>query len=44
VASECFLLGEPVTRHLLAAISLIVAGIMVVNIRRKKKPPGRPVQ
>lgn len=37
-------LDEPVTRHLLAAISFIVAGILVVNIRRKKKPPVVPVQ
>ncbi|MFO7911255.1 MAG: DMT family transporter [Desulfotignum sp.] len=44
VASGVLLLDEPVTRHLLAAISLIVAGIMVVNIRRKKKPPVLPVQ
>ncbi|HKL01399.1 MAG TPA: DMT family transporter [Desulfotignum sp.] len=44
VAAGVLLLNEPVTRHLLAAISLIVAGIMVVNIRRKKKPPVVPVQ
>jgi drug/metabolite transporter (DMT)-like permease len=44
VASGVLLLGEPVTRHLLAAISFIVAGIMVVNIRRRKKPPVVPVQ
>ncbi|MCA1787770.1 MAG: DMT family transporter [Desulfobacteraceae bacterium] len=44
VAAGVILLDEPVTSHLLAAISFIVAGIMVVNIRRKKKPPVVPVQ
>ena len=29
------ILGEPLTSHLLAAISLIVAGIMVINYRRR---------
>jgi drug/metabolite transporter (DMT)-like permease len=44
VAAGVILLDEPVTSHLLAAISFIVAGIMVVNIRRKKKQPVVPVQ
>jgi drug/metabolite transporter (DMT)-like permease len=44
VASGVTLLAEPLTRHLLAAIAFIVAGIMVVNIRRRKKPPVLPVQ
>lgn len=44
VTAGITLLDEPVTRHLLAAVSFILAGILVVNIRRKKKPPVVPVQ
>ncbi|MCG8635883.1 MAG: DMT family transporter [Desulfobacterales bacterium] len=39
-------LDEPLTPHLLTAIACIVAGIMVVNLKRRKKtpvvPPHRP--
>ncbi len=37
------LLNEPVTPHLLAAIGCIVAGIVVVNMRRRKRPPVTPI-
>lgn len=35
-------LGEPITPHLLVAICCIVAGIMVVNLRKRKKSPVVP--
>lgn len=39
VTNGVLILGEPVTNHLLAAIACIVAGIVVVNLRRRKKIP-----
>ncbi len=43
VTNGVIILGEPVTTHLLAAIGCIVAGIMVVNMRRRKKTPVVPL-
>jgi len=42
VTNGVIILGEPVTQHLLAAIACIVVGIMVVNMRRRKKTPILP--
>ncbi|HCY85519.1 MAG TPA: EamA/RhaT family transporter [Desulfobacteraceae bacterium] len=42
VSFGVLLLGEPVTSHLLTAIVCIVAGIIVVNYRKRKKPPILP--
>ncbi len=36
-------LNEPVTPHLLTAIVCIVAGIVVVNMKRRKKTPAVPL-
>ncbi len=33
-----WLLGEPVTRYLLGSVIFIVAGITVVNVKKRKKP------
>lgn len=44
VMSGVTILDEPVTRHLLASVAFILAGILVVNIRRKRKPPVLPLQ
>jgi drug/metabolite transporter (DMT)-like permease len=38
------LLNEPVTSHLLASICFILAGIVVVNIRKRKKNLPFPIQ
>ncbi len=38
------ILKEPVTPHLLAAIGFVVAGILVVNIRKRKKVLLFPIQ
>ena len=38
-----YFLDEPVTSHLLGAIIFIVAGILVVNLKRRKRPPVMPV-
>ncbi len=37
------ILNEPLTPQLLISIGFIVVGIMVVNIRRRKKPPPFPI-
>lgn len=38
------ILNEPLTTQLLASIGFIVAGIVVVNVRRRKKLPLFPIQ
>ncbi|RLB88533.1 MAG: EamA/RhaT family transporter, partial [Deltaproteobacteria bacterium] len=38
------ILNEPVTPHLLASIGFVVAGILVVNIRKRKKVLLFPIQ
>ncbi|MDD9302586.1 MAG: DMT family transporter [Desulfobacter sp.] len=43
VTNGVILLDEPVTHHLLGAISCIVIGIVVVNLRRPRKIPVAPL-
>jgi drug/metabolite transporter (DMT)-like permease len=43
VAAGALVLGEPLTRNLLAAVILIAAGIALVNFRRKPLTPVLPV-
>ena len=38
------ILDEPLTGHLLISIGFIVAGILVVNVRKRKKLPPFPIQ
>ncbi len=37
VLAGVLMLGEPVTPHLVASISFIVAGVIIVNLRRRKQ-------
>ncbi|MFA5903982.1 MAG: DMT family transporter [Desulfobacula sp.] len=39
VIAGVLLLGETITPHLAASIFCIVAGVIIVNMRRKKRPP-----
>ncbi|WDP93296.1 MAG: DMT family transporter [Desulfobacter sp.] len=43
VTNGVIFLNEPVTPHLLGAIGFIVVGIVVVNLRWRKKPPAVPI-
>ena len=38
VIAGVLLLGESITPHLAASIFFIVAGVIIVNLRRKKRP------
>lgn len=41
VIAGVLLLGETITPHLVASIFFIVAGVIIVNMRRKKRPAPR---
>ncbi len=43
VTAGAMILGEPLTRHVIAAVILIAAGIALVNFRRKPLTPVLPV-
>ncbi|MCG8684170.1 MAG: DMT family transporter [Desulfobacterales bacterium] len=43
VTNGVIILDEPVTSHLLMAITFIVIGIVVVNFKRRKKTPAVPL-
>jgi len=44
VSLGVMILNEPVTPHLLASIGFVVAGILVVNLRKRKKILPFPIQ